>query len=144
MHDTTTHTQQVNKHRKSNQMNHIIYAGMPKEDREQFLGEAIPTGSDDRVNIIKDTVIMVTGIRNLSAQSRKREIVDARHIAMHLMVNYTDLSLNDIGKFFGGKNHATVLHARRKILHLSVNDEGIKDKLTKCIEVLDFKFKPYL
>ena len=41
---------------------------------------------------------------------RTKEIVLARHIAMYLMKKLTNRSLEQIGAFFGGKDHTTVLH----------------------------------
>ena len=37
--------------------------------------------------------------------------MDARQIAMYLIRRMTNLSLNDIGKEFGDRDHTTVLHS---------------------------------
>ena len=47
----------------------------------------------------------------LYSQSRSREVVNARNIAMYLIRRMTNLSLVDIGKKFGGRDHSTVLHS---------------------------------
>ncbi|MDR2969471.1 MAG: chromosomal replication initiator protein DnaA [Tannerellaceae bacterium] len=47
----------------------------------------------------------------IQTNSRKREIVQARQIAMYLSKKYTDCSCSHIGKIVGKKDHATVLHA---------------------------------
>ncbi len=39
----------------------------------------------------------------------------ARHIAMYLCRELTDLSLPKIGQLFGSRDHTTVLHAHRKV-----------------------------
>jgi len=46
---------------------------------------------------------------------RDRPLVDARHIAMYLCRELTDLSLPRIGQRFGGRDHSTVMHATSKI-----------------------------
>ena len=51
----------------------------------------------------------------LRGQSRGREIVNARQIAMYLIRRMTNLSLVDIGKEFGGRDHTTVLHSLDKV-----------------------------
>lgn len=51
----------------------------------------------------------------IHTKSRKREVVQARQIAMYLAKNYTDLSTSKIGKFIGNKDHATVLHACKTV-----------------------------
>ena len=47
----------------------------------------------------------------LYRQSRSRDVVNARNIAMYLIRRMTNLSLVDIGKKFGGRDHSTVLHS---------------------------------
>ena len=51
----------------------------------------------------------------IHTKSRKREVVQARQIAMYLAKNYTDFSTSKIGKFIGNKDHATVLHACKTV-----------------------------
>lgn len=46
---------------------------------------------------------------------RDRPFVHARHIAMYLCRELTDLSLPQIGLRFGGRDHSTVMHATVKI-----------------------------
>ncbi|TDG95727.1 chromosomal replication initiator protein DnaA [Cardinium endosymbiont of Culicoides punctatus] len=48
---------------------------------------------------------------NLKGKSRKKEIVGARQIGMHLAKKYTAHSLKSIGEYFGGRDHTTVMHA---------------------------------
>jgi len=38
-----------------------------------------------------------------------------RQVAMYLCCEMTDQSSTDIGRAFGGKDHSTVLHGRKKI-----------------------------
>ncbi|MBI2907920.1 MAG: chromosomal replication initiator protein DnaA [Chloroflexi bacterium] len=52
---------------------------------------------------------------SLSGKMREQPIVLARQIAMYLMREETPLSLTDIGKELGRRDHTTVLHACRKI-----------------------------
>lgn len=47
----------------------------------------------------------------LSAKTRKREIVTARHVAMYFSKMMTSHSLKSIGLRFGGRDHSTVIHA---------------------------------
>ncbi len=52
------------------------------------------------------------------SQSRKREFVQARQIAMYLSRNLTNSSLASIGAQIGGRDHATVLHAYNTVKDL--------------------------
>ncbi|MBN2281361.1 MAG: chromosomal replication initiator protein DnaA [Candidatus Marinimicrobia bacterium] len=47
----------------------------------------------------------------LLGKSRKQEIAEARMAAMYLARKYTSLSLKNIGLYFGGRDHSTVVHA---------------------------------
>ena len=70
-------------------------------------------------------------IEDLHAKKRTRSIAFPRQIAMYLCRELTDTSLPQIGNFFGGRDHTTVLHAYDKInkerednpkLHKIIND----------------------
>ena len=54
-------------------------------------------------------------IEDLYSANRSRTIVTARHIAMYLCREMTDLSLPKIGREFGGRDHTTVMSADKKV-----------------------------
>lgn len=54
-------------------------------------------------------------IEEILSLKRDRAFVHARHIAMYLCRELTDLSLPRIGSRFGGRDHSTVMHANTKI-----------------------------
>jgi chromosomal replication initiator protein len=66
---------------------------------------------------IRDTVAEAYGmtVEQLIGKSRKRPIVDARHVSMHFCKQLTSLSLEAIGRRFGGRDHSTVIHACRAV-----------------------------
>lgn len=51
----------------------------------------------------------------IRGQQRVRDAVQARQIAMYLIRSMTNLSLDDIGKEFGNRDHSTVLHSIDKV-----------------------------
>lgn len=51
----------------------------------------------------------------LSARSRRREIVQARHLAMYFCREFTQHTTSKIGEAFGGRDHSTVIHAINSI-----------------------------
>lgn len=59
---------------------------------------------------------------DLLKQSRKKEYVNPRQIAMYIIRKELETSLPSIGEFFGGRDHTTVIHAIDKI------DKIIKEK----------------
>ena len=58
----------------------------------------------------------------LKSASRRRSVVTARGVAMYLARQLTGKSLEQIGRYFGGRDHTTVLHGCRKTETLIHND----------------------
>jgi chromosomal replication initiator protein len=58
----------------------------------------------------------------MQTRSRDKEIVLPRQIVMYLARRLTGMSLQEIGEFFGGRDHSTVLHACKKVEDVLVND----------------------
>ncbi|MCF0206110.1 MAG: chromosomal replication initiator protein DnaA [Bacteroidales bacterium] len=65
----------------------------------------------------------------LSSKTRKREIVQARQIAMYFAKVMTKNSLAIIGSAIGNKDHATVLHACKTVNNLIETDRNFKHDL---------------
>jgi chromosomal replication initiator protein len=65
-------------------------------------------------------------IQDLSSKKRPENIATARQIAMFITRTLTDYSLVQIGQYFGGKDHTTVMHAIDKIEKLIKEDEKFK------------------
>ena len=65
-------------------------------------------------------------INQLQTRTRKREIVQARQLAMYFSKNFTKSSLASIGSQIGNKDHATVLHAYKTVLNLIDTDKSFK------------------
>jgi chromosomal replication initiator protein len=70
-------------------------------------------------------------IEDLCGSSRSRVLVSARHIAMYLCRELTDLSLPKIGQQFGGRDHTTVINADRKIRALMAERRSIYNQVTE-------------
>ena len=68
-------------------------------------------------------------IELMKSKTRKREVVQARQIAMYFSKKMTKSSLANIGMHCGGKDHATVLHACRTVNNLSETDKKFKSYL---------------
>ena len=54
-------------------------------------------------------------ISDLRVKNRSKSIAHPRQVAMYLVREMTDHSLPEIGNYFGGRGHATVIHAHNKI-----------------------------
>jgi hypothetical protein len=66
--------------------------------------------------------------------TRKREIVQTRQECMYFLSKFTKLSLSQIGANIGGKDHATVLHAKKTIQNVIDTDNEFR-KINKIIEL---------
>jgi chromosomal replication initiator protein len=54
-------------------------------------------------------------VSDMRAKKRSKSIAYPRQVAMYLVRSMTDHSLPEIGAYFGGRGHATVIHACNKI-----------------------------
>jgi chromosomal replication initiator protein len=74
----------------------------------------------------------------IMSKSRKREIVQARQIAMFFAKSMTKSSLATIGTQIGNKDHATVLHACKTVNNLIDTDKGFRvyiDEIEKKLKL---------
>ncbi len=75
-------------------------------------------------------------VSDLRAKKRTLSIVRPRQIAMFLVRELTHYSLPEIGEYFGGKDHTTVLHACNKITKEKEKDIGLRGILDKIQSLL--------
>lgn len=61
-------------------------------------------------------------IDQVQSKTRKRDVVQARQLAMYFAKKYTKASLSSIGSQIGNRDHATVLHACKTVANLSETD----------------------
>lgn len=62
-------------------------------------------------------------LSDIKAKRRTKDIALPRQVAMYLSKQVTNASLSDIGKQFGGKDHATVIYACKQIEERRSKDE---------------------
>ncbi len=77
-------------------------------------------------------------IEQIQSKTRKREIVQARQVAMFFSKNLTKASLATIGSQIGGKDHATVLHACKTVNNLIETDKRFRiqiDEIEKKLKI---------
>ncbi|HEX7361010.1 MAG TPA: chromosomal replication initiator protein DnaA [Bryobacteraceae bacterium] len=72
----------------------------------------------------------------LKQKSNTHQIAYPRQIAMYLIKELTRASLPQIGHFFGGKHHTTVLHSIQKIEDLRHKDEDLNNLLQTLTDSL--------
>ena len=65
----------------------------------------------------------------LVSTTRKKEVVIARQVAIHLSKHYTQLGLQAIGNYFGNRDHSTILYALKTIQAKKTKDKTLNKQL---------------
>ena len=60
----------------------------------------------------------------LMARGRTQKIAQARQVAMYLLINELEMTPTQVGRFLGGRDHATVIHGAGKI-NGEINEDTI-------------------
>jgi len=118
----------------SNLMGRSIDEAMVQETLRDLLGARPEVGVQD----VLETVAKEFGVLPRELQSRRRikSVVIPRHIGIYLSRRLTRHSLEEIGGFFGGRDHSTVLHSIRKVEELVEADADIKERIERLSGVL--------
>jgi chromosomal replication initiator protein len=72
----------------------------------------------------------------LRGAGRRKEVVLPRQVAMYLIRELTHSSLPEIGQFFDGRDHTTVLYAIQKVQEALNNDAELQQNLRAIRERL--------
>ncbi len=113
-----------------------ITIDLAKQMIDKFVKSTAKEVSIDYIQkVVCDYFDLPVGVIN--AKTRKREIVQARQLAMYFSKKHTKSSLATIGLHCGNKDHATVLHAIRTINNLIETDKQFKG----YVDDLDKKLK---
>lgn len=75
-------------------------------------------------------------VEEIMGTSRRRQLVTARHIAMYVMRELTELSFPAIATEFGDRDHTTVIHAVNKIKELMSEKQQVYEQVTQLIREL--------
>ncbi|MFH1338705.1 MAG: chromosomal replication initiator protein DnaA, partial [Candidatus Omnitrophota bacterium] len=75
-------------------------------------------------------------LAELKTRRRSKNIVLPRQVAMYLSRQLTEASLPEIARFFGGKEHTTILYAYNKIKIDLEKNNNLKQRIDKIIQVI--------
>ncbi|MCK4420808.1 chromosomal replication initiator protein DnaA [candidate division WOR-3 bacterium] len=75
-------------------------------------------------------------VADIKGNERSKSIVRARQVAVYLIRQITSLSLKEIGRYLGGKDHSTILYTYRKIDNLIKKNVEIKGDILKIKDIL--------
>ncbi|MBP6068180.1 chromosomal replication initiator protein DnaA [Bacteroides sp.] len=105
--------------------------------RKVVRNEARSINIDDIINTVCKHFSLETVA--IHTKSRKREVVQARQVAMYLAKAHTDFSTSKIGKFIGNKDHATVLHACKTVKGQCEVDKAFRAEIENIQSLLKNK-----
>ncbi|MEW4488706.1 chromosomal replication initiator protein DnaA [Thalassoglobus sp. JC818] len=79
-----------------------------------------------RLADVEDAVCGLFGVGEgvLKSKTRKQSVAQPRMLAMYLARKLTQTPYSEIGQYFGGRNHSTVMSAERKIDH-QLQESGV-------------------
>lgn len=96
--------------------------GMPRLDKESAaaylamrFSKRAPSLASIAARTAKYYSLKLTDVRG---PARHRQVALARNVAIYLARQLTGQSLERIGKYFGGRDHTTVLHACRRVARM--------------------------
>ncbi len=70
-------------------------------------------------------------LTDLQSKKRPRSITLPRQVCMYLMKHNTRHSLQEIGGYFGGRDHTTVMHALERVEELLKSDSTFEEQLRR-------------
>jgi len=100
---------------------------------KEALGDIGPatTGAQTTMQHIVDAVTVYYSVKlsDLQSKRRHRSIAEPRQVCMWLARKRTRFSLEEIGAYFGGRDHTTVMHSIRTVDDRSGGDQAFQRQL---------------
>lgn len=104
-------------------------------------------GSNENNHITIDLIVNIAceyfsvEKKDILAKKKTKQLAEARQIAIYLISEYLSIPLTSIGKYFGGKDHSTIIHARDKIANLKQNDSKYAGYIADLNDLIKAKTK---
>lgn len=121
----------------------VAYAnlrGMQMDEQlvETALADLLPHRSEVKPEdvIRKVADVFDVSLDRMESRDRSRDIALPRQIAMYLLREEVNLSLPQIGKKLGGRDHTTILYGYEKIADLIESDDKIRRRVLEIKEHL--------
>lgn len=102
----------------------------------------LPVGYRRNRLFIEDVVDLVCEhfdipIALIKGKAQRTTIADARHTVCYLCAMNCDVSLGDIGRYLGGRDHTTIMHGRDKIRAFLKNNDPLGEHVRFLQGVID-------
>ncbi|CAK1230288.1 chromosomal replication initiator protein DnaA [Fructobacillus fructosus] len=100
---------------------------------EEINANKKPVITVERIQEVVADYFMQT-VDDMKSSRRQSDIVGARHVAIYLTRTMTDMSLPQIGKAFGNRDHSSISHAFTKIEEQIEKDTRMKEMVQSLAE----------
>jgi len=110
----------------------LMHQPITIEFAQSVLKESLQESRDNiSLDFIMSTVAKELNVKpsEIRSKNRSRNIVYTRRIAIYLSRELTPMSMPELAKYFGMKDHTAVSHTMKKINELLKNDEDFKVKI---------------
>ncbi len=119
----------------------LCYAGLSGQEitlqlvrqslRELFSSRSKQASIEDIMGVVTER--FAVKLADLQSRKRTNAIAYPRQVGMYLARRITNMSLEEIGGYFGGRDHSTVLYAVGKISGLSKEDPACRSLLAELM-----------
>ena len=115
----------------------ILYTSMNQiELNRQTVAAALSdVYAPSELNLTMDEILEATAFAfeveaaDLRSKGRRHELVLPRQVAMYLMREFTSHSYPEIGQFFSGRDHSTVVYAVQKVTEQLAKDRELEEQI---------------
>ena len=102
---------------------------------QKIVGNVVEMPTIEKENITVDKICNIVcqyyslPLEAINSSSRKREIAEARQVAMYLARTHTSTSLSVIGQSMGNRDHTTVLYACKTVQNQMDVDSSFRERI---------------
>lgn len=115
----------------------ILYTSMNQVElnRQTVAAALSDVYAPSELNLSMDEILKATAFHfgaeaeDLRSKGRRHELVVPRQVAMYLMRELTSHSYPEIGQFFSGRDHSTVVYAVQKVGEQLVKDRELETRI---------------
>ena len=122
----------------------IVYASMNQSEitRQTAARALSDVFTQNELNLTMEDILRITSRhyevdgKDLKSKGRRHELVVPRQVAMYLIRELTPHSYPEIGQFFSGRDHSTVMYAVQKVTEQLESDRDLSIKVHEIKEEL--------
>ncbi|MFC1671962.1 chromosomal replication initiator protein DnaA [Planctomycetota bacterium] len=108
---------------------------LAKEVLHEKQGRVKSVTMEEIIDIVTDA--FGVKISDLQSKRRTRSLVRPRQVCMYLARRLSNLSLQEIGGFLGGRDHSTVVYARERVEKEMRKDRGLRRTIEDIVSRLE-------